>query len=195
MTEQLVIETQVRVYLIEVNKIDLTLSQAISVALANRLDLMNSLAQVTDSWRMVEYDGNQLLAGLNVFYNGDLRSDPKSLGLVRFDAHDSQHVVGIRFNAPIVRRQQRNAYRAEQIAYQRARRAYMLNHDTIVRQIRLDMRLLNLNRQQFEISRDALLIAARQVDQAEFNARTSQGASSGQGRPSEPCWSVPSKPW
>ncbi|AGA29873.1 TolC family protein [Singulisphaera acidiphila] len=182
MTEQLVIETQVRVYLIEVNKIDLTLEQAISVALANRLDLMNRLAQVTDSWRLVEYDGNQLLAGLNVFYNGDLRSDPKSLGLVRFDAHDSQHVVGIRFNAPIVRRQQRNVYRAEQIAYQRARRAYMLNHDTIVQQIRLDMRLLNLNRQQFEISRDALLIAARQVDQAELNARTSTGANSGQGQ-------------
>ncbi|SIN95558.1 Outer membrane efflux protein [Singulisphaera sp. GP187] len=182
MTEQLVIQSQVRVYLIEVNKVDLTLEQAIAVALANRLDLMNSLAQVTDAWRLVEYDGNQLLAGLNIFYNGDLRSDPKSLGLVRFDAHDSQHIVGIRFNAPIVRRQQRNAYRADQIGYQRARRAYMLNHDTIVQQIRLDMRLLNLNRQQFEISRDALLIAARQVDQAEFNARTSQGASSGQGQ-------------
>ncbi|WP_406700472.1 hypothetical protein V5E97_16825 [Singulisphaera sp. Ch08] len=182
MTEQLVIQSQVRVYLIEVNEVDLTLEQAISVALANRLDLMNSLAQVTDSWRMIEYNGNQLLAGLNVFYNGDLRSDPKSLGLIRFDAHDSQHIVGLRFNAPIVRRQQRNLYRAEQIGYQRARRAYMLNHDTIVQQIRLDMRLLNLNRQQFEISRDALLIAARQVDQAEFNARTSQGASSGQGQ-------------
>jgi|GEM_PF-1023741 len=182
MTEQLVIQTQVRVYMIDVNRVDLTLEQAISVALANRLDLMNSLARVTDTWRQVEYAGNQLLAGLNLYYDGHLNSDPNSLQLIQFDASHSEHLVGIRFNAPIVRRQQRNLYRADQIAFQRARRAYMLNHDSVVQQIRLDMRTLNLNRRQFEISRDALLIAARQVDLAETNARTSDGAKSGAGQ-------------
>jgi hypothetical protein len=42
--------------------------------------------------------------------------------------------------------------------------------------IRLDMRNLNLNRRQFEIGREQLLIAARQVDLAESNARNTSAA-------------------
>jgi len=182
LTELFVIQTQVRVYLIQVNPMDLTLDQSISVALANRLDLMNALGQVTDTWRNVEFAGNQLLAGLNLFYNGQLNSNPNSLSLIQFDAHQSRHSVGIQFNAPINRRAQRNLYRGNQILYQRARRNYMLIHDTVVQQIRLDVRNLNLNRRQFDISRLGLLIAARQVDQAEYNARTSTGATSGIGQ-------------
>ncbi len=181
-TELFVIETQIRVFLIEVNPMDLTLDQSISVALANRLDLMNAQAAVTDTWRNVEYAGNQLLAGLNLFYNGQLSSSPNSLSVVNLDAHESQHAVGIQFNAPINRRAQRNLYRGDQILYQQARRAYMLAHDTVVQQIRFDIRSLNLTRRQFEIARQALLIAVRQVDQAEYNARTSTGASSGVGQ-------------
>ncbi|MHC5537307.1 TolC family protein [Singulisphaera rosea] len=184
LTELLVIQTQIRVYLIEVKPVDLTVEKAIETALANRLDLMNSLGAVTDTWRNVEAAGNQLLAGLNVFYNAQINSDPNHLGLLRFDAHDTQQFTGFEFAAPIVRRTQRNTYRADQILYQQARRAYMLNHDEIVQTIRLDMRSLNLNRRQFEINRVALLIAARQVDQAENNARSSTGADSGAGQTS-----------
>jgi len=43
--------------------------------------MMNSLAQVTDTWRDVEAAGNQLLAGLNVFYNGQLATAPNHLGI------------------------------------------------------------------------------------------------------------------
>ncbi|WP_422930517.1 TolC family protein [Singulisphaera sp. PoT] len=181
-TELFVIQTQIRIHLIEVNPMDLTLDQAIEVALANRLDLMNSLAQVTDAWRNVEYAGNQLLAGVNLFYNGQLNSAPGSLSVVQLDAHASRHSVGIQFNAPINRRIQRNQYRSDQIQYQRARRSYMQNHDLIVQQIRADIRELNLNRRQFDITRLALLIAVRQVDLAEYNARSSTGATSGAGQ-------------
>ena len=179
LSEQFVVETQVRVYLIELNRVEMTVPQAISTALENRLDLMNSLGNVTDGWRNVEAAGNQLLAGVNLFYQGNLNTAPNKLGLAAFDAHNSLHLAGIRFDAPIVRRQERNTYRADQIQFQRARRAYMLNHDVIVRTIRLDMRLLNLNRRQFEIGRQQLLVAARQVDQAEYNARTGNAADTG----------------
>lgn len=183
LSEQVFMETQIRVYTIEVNPVEITVSDAISVALANRLDLMNDLAQVTDAWRNVEYGGNQLLASLNVFYNGVLDSAPTDHEeLVRFDSHASEHTVGIAFSPPINRRAQRNQYRANQITYQRARRAYMELHDQIVHDIRLDMRTLNLNRRQFEITREAVLIAARQVDQVEESARNSSGATSGAGQ-------------
>jgi len=182
LAELFVIQTQVRVYLIEVAPVPLTLDQAVSVAIGNRLDLMNSLGEVTDAWRNVEYGANQLQAGLNVFYNGSLNTDPKHAGIFRFDPSASSHAIGLRFDAPINRRVERNAYRADQIQFQRNRRAYMLTHDQIVQQVRLDMRTLNLSRRQFEISREALLIAARQVDSAEFNARNSTGANSGGGQ-------------
>ena len=182
LAEQFVIETQARVYLIEVNPVEMTLEKAISVALANRLDLMSNLAQVTDAWRNVEFDANQLLAGLNLVYTANLNSPPNKLAIIGLNAHNSSQLLGIQFQAPIVRRGQRNQYRLDQIQFQRARRDYMLNHDTIVQAVRLDMRNLNLNRRQFEIQRESLLIAARQVDSAEFNARTATGASSGGGQ-------------
>ena len=50
---------------------------------------------------------------------------------------------GFQFQAPINRRVERNQYRADQIQYQRARRAYMLLRDQIVQPIRLDMRELD----------------------------------------------------
>jgi hypothetical protein len=181
-SELFVVQTQVRVYLIELAAVPMTLDQAITTAIENRLDLMNALAGVTDAWRDVEFGANQLLPILNVFYAGNLNTSPLHRGIFDFDAANSQHEVGLQFSAPINRRLQRNAYRSDQILYQRARRAYMLTHDQIVQQIRLDMRTLNLNRRQFEIGRISLLIAARQVDQAEYNARTSTGSSSGAGQ-------------
>ncbi len=182
LSELFVIEIQARVYLIDVNRIEMTLPQAISVGLANRLDLMNAKAQVTDAWRNVEVAGNALLAGVNVFYNGFLGTPPGNQGVFNFDPRFESNVVGIRFDAPIVRRTERNNYRADQITLQRARRAYMLTHDTVVQEIRLDMRQLNLARRQFEIAREQLLIAARQVDLAEYNARSSSGAASAGGQ-------------
>jgi len=179
LSELFVIQTQVRVYLIELNRVELTVEQAVSTALANRLDLMNNLGRVTDTWRNVEFAGNQLLAGLNLFYQGNLNTDPRHKAVLGFDAHDSQHVAGIRFDAPIVRRGERNTYRADQIAFQRARRQYMLNHDEIVRTVRLDMRQLNLDRRVFEIGREQLLVTARLVDQAEYKARTGSSAEAG----------------
>lgn len=182
LAEQFLIENQVRVYLIDVNPVELTVPQAVGVALANRLDLMNGQAIVTDSWRNVEFDANQLLAGLNLTYQANLNTAPGKHTIFGFDAHEGSQLVGLQFQAPIVRRGQRNIYRADQINFQRARRGYMLLHDNIVQQIRADMRNLNLDRRQFEISRVALLLAARQVDSAEYNARNLTGASSGGGQ-------------
>jgi hypothetical protein len=143
---------------------------------------MTALANVTDAWRFVEADGNQLLATVNLFYNGSINTDPKHLGVLRFDSSNSLHTMGIQVQAPINRRAQRNQYRTDQITFQRARRNYMLAHDTVVQSIRFDLRQLNLNRRQFEIGREQLLIAARQVDTAEYNARTATGDSSAQGQ-------------
>ena len=49
----------------------------------------------------------------------------------------------------------------------------MATHDQILREIRLDLRQLDLSRRQFEIGRERLITASRQVEQAEYDLRTS----------------------
>jgi outer membrane protein TolC len=173
------VQVQTRVFLIELPRVDLTVEQAVRVALANRQDLMNAQAGVADAWRNVEVAANALQSGLSVNYTGNLATDPNFDGIFRFDASASLHRVGFQFDAPIVRRAERNAYRAAQIDYQRARRLYMRTHDEIVREIRLDLRDLDLSRRQFAISREQFVTAARAVEQSEIDLRTSRNLDSG----------------
>ena len=84
LSEVSVAQTQIRVFSIDLPQIDLTVNQAIQVALGNRLDLQNALAQVTDAWRNVEVDANALQGILNFVYNGSFnerRATPGCFGL------------------------------------------------------------------------------------------------------------------
>jgi hypothetical protein len=166
-----VTQTRIRVFLIEFVPVDLTVNQAIQIALGNRLDLQNSLAFVTDAWRAVEVDANQLRGFLNFVYNGNFSETPNHNGLFHFDAGDNIQTFGLQFDAPINRRAERNQYRLDQIQYQRARRAYMLNRDQIVQEIRSDMRNLVLWQRTFEINREQILSAATQLESAEEEVR------------------------
>jgi outer membrane protein TolC len=170
-SEVFVAQTQARVHLIRLTPVDLPLEEAISVALANRQDLMNDLGRVTDAWRNVEVAANALKGFVNLNYQGSLRTDPAHDGILRLDASQSTHRVGVSFDAPINRRAERNQYRANQIAYQRARRRYMLTHDTILQEVRQDLRQIDLSGRQFEIGREQLIIASRQVEEAEAEFR------------------------
>ena len=171
-SEVSVAQTQIRVFLIELPKVDLTVNQAIQIALGNRLDLQNALGSVTDAWRNVEVDANQLQGFLNFIYNGNFSESPNHNGLFHFDAGNNIQTFGLQFDAPINRRAERNQYRADQIQYQRARRAYMLARDTVVQEIRLDMRNLELLRRTFEINREQIMSASRQLEEAEYAVRT-----------------------
>ena len=72
LSEVFVAQTRIRVFLIELKPVNLTVDQAIQIALANRLDLKNALAAVTDAWRNVEVDANALRGFVNFIYNGNL---------------------------------------------------------------------------------------------------------------------------
>ncbi len=166
-----VTQTRIRVFLIKLPPVDLTVNQAIQIALGNRLDLQNSLALVTDTWRNVEVDANQLRGFLNFVYNGNFNETPDHNGLFHFDAGNTIQTFGLQFDAPINRRAERNQYRADQIQYQRARRFYMQNRDLVVQQIRLDMRNLVLWQRTFEVNREQILSAATQLESAEEEVR------------------------
>ncbi len=157
------LQTEVRVYLIRLQPVPYTLEQATAYALAYRLDLMNEQARVTDAWRKIAVTANALEANLDVSFNANVGTIPGGTNPVDFNARASSYRVGLQFDSPLNRLAERNAFRAAQINYQRSRRAFMALDDRIQRAIRFDLRNLETERLNFEIARQSLIAAVRQV--------------------------------
>jgi FtsZ-interacting cell division protein YlmF len=161
-----VIQNQARVFLVNPKPFPFSEAQAISIALANRLDLKNEQAQVTDAWRQVWVAANRLEPGLNVVAGVNLATGPDPNGPLDFSARASSYNVGLQFDAPLNRFAERNSYRASLINYQRARRQWMAARDGVILGIRRGLRQLETDRINFNIARNSLIAAARQVDAA-----------------------------
>jgi hypothetical protein len=133
---------------------------------------MNQRAQVVDAWRQIWVTASALEAGLNLIFNMTLSNTPRSVDKplssnpVDFRAFANTYQVGFNFDSPLNRYAEQNAYRAALINYQSMRRSYMALGDQIRIQIRRDLRQLKLDRLSFEIQRQTLISAARQVEAA-----------------------------
>jgi outer membrane protein TolC len=165
-------EIQSRVYAIELEPVALQQETAVQFALENRLDLMNRRSQVVDAFRRVEVTANDLRSQLDVNVEATLGTDPDKPNPLSFDEDENVYRAGFQFDGPLNRMAERNAYRASQIAYQRSRRDYMQAEDEIVNAVREDLRRLRIQRLNFQIVRQQLITATRQVDEAQFNLRT-----------------------
>ena len=153
-----------RIYVkLDLPQIALEEAEAIDFAKQNRLDFQNRLAQVTDSWRRVLIAANQLQSDFTVRASYNLLTQPDTRNPFDFSNDASRLSLGFQFDGPLNRQAERNAYRAAQIAYQRARRGYMELSDGIERDVRLRLRSLKQQRTSFEIARLSLIAAARQV--------------------------------
>jgi hypothetical protein len=161
-----VIQAQVRVYLIELRPMNYELNPAVAFAKENRLDLMNQRGMVVDSWRQITVTAKALQAGLNLVFNANLATQLGRANPVDYRASASTYSAGIHFDSPLNRYAERNFYRASQIAYQQARRAFITLEDSIERSIRQDLRSLNTERLNFEIQRQSLISATRQLESA-----------------------------
>ncbi len=127
-----VVQTQVRVYLVDVTPIRISENKARWLAEQYRLDLRNELGRVVDAYRQTEVAADLLESDLDLRLNADLRTDPGQKNPFRFDSSASDLSAGLEFDGPLNRMAERNAYRASQIGYQRARRDYMAARDGIV---------------------------------------------------------------
>lgn len=160
------IQTQAKIYLIELPEIGWQEEQAMAFAKDNRLDLQNSLGEVTDAWRKVTVAANALQADLDLVASADIGTDPDHLNPFNFASEASRYTVGVEIDTPLNRLAERNAYRASLIEFQRARRGYVNLSDLIELQVRRDLRQLRQLQLSFEISRQQLLAAARQLEGA-----------------------------
>ena len=173
-----VAQTQIRLFLIDIKPLELETERAVEIALANRLDLMNAKAFVVDAYRGVEIAADQLESDLSVTASANLQSDDDRKNAFRFDSENNEYNVGVEFDGPLNRFNERNNWRLAEINYQSTRRQYMATEDSVVNQVRLDLRLLRTNRFNFQITRQQLIAATRQVEQAQFNLRSATSGDS-----------------
>lgn len=138
------------------------------VALETRLDLMNQQALLADSWRKIAVFANSLLGTFDVRYNATMLAPPPGVigqGL-NFDGNNTRHQIIFNTELPLVRRIERNDYRASLIAYQRQRRNLQAIQDTILLQVRARVRRLQQLEATYKIQQRALLLIYSQVNQA-----------------------------
>jgi outer membrane protein TolC len=131
---------------------------------ANRLDLMNARAQLTDSWRQIAVFANSLLGTVNVHYHlGSAsplgQSRPFALGGSRYD-----HELILDYSLPLVRMAERNNYRASLIAFQRQRRATMEAEDLAVQTVRGEVRQLRVLVENYRIQQRQVELAYLTVE-------------------------------
>ncbi len=179
-----VVQIDLRVELIQLNRFELPLEDAVGLAVENRMDLMNQRGIVMDARRQLEISANRLKAVLDLVMEGDVRTPTGRSNPVDFRGNSSSFRAGVAFRAPIDQIAERNEYRQSQIAYQRARRDYMALEDQIKFQVRVDWRQLKTLEANLETAREALRFAALSYDQAVLEAtevRTSSTSSSSGG--------------
>ncbi len=158
------VQTQARIYAIQLPEAGGEEAPFLAFAKANRLDLQNLLAQATDAWRNVTVAANALQTGLSINGSVNLATDPNHPDPFKFDAHGNTYTAGVQIDTPLNRQAERNAYRLSLITYQQAKRATVALSDQIELQVRQDLRQLRQLRASFGIARQQLLSAARQFE-------------------------------
>ncbi|RUL82522.1 TolC family protein [Tautonia sociabilis] len=137
------------------------------VALENRLDLMNSRAQLYDAWRQLAVTANALQGIFTVtLSNQYLTPIATTNNPFAFDDQVKQFSLLLRAELPLIRLQERNSYLTAVINYQRARRSLMQVEDSLKNQLRQTIRNLQLQYQQYEISKTQYVVALVTLDQS-----------------------------
>lgn len=136
--------------------------EALRVALANRLDIMNQRAEVVDQWRLIAFNANDLESDLDVTFSGDIGTLDRNI--VKFRNQTGRLFAGIQFDAPLTRLGERNEYRQALIDFQRVRRDYIQFIDSVQQSLRDNLRRLTQLEQEMELRRQAVRIAIQNVD-------------------------------
>ncbi len=165
-----VVQAGLRTELIGVNEFTLpgvdgtpTIQEAVRVGLENRLDLMNSRAEVTDARRALEISANALESTLNLEVRGEMPTRVSRTPF-NFDPDAAQLDIGLQLTTPLDQIDERNDYAEALVTYQRARRTYMQAEDNVKTEIRNSWRQLTVAKQRLEIDRRQIRQAALQYD-------------------------------
>ena len=147
--------------------LELEPSEAVKLALENRLDLRTALGRVYDAQRSVVVAADDLRAGLTLAASGQM-GERRSLGSV--DSPNAQlrpekgyYTAGLLLDLPLERTAERNTYRESLISLERAVRSVQELEDEIKFSVRNDLRNLLQAREGIKIQAQAVEVAQRRV--------------------------------
>ncbi|MBA4186850.1 MAG: hypothetical protein C0467_02410 [Planctomycetaceae bacterium] len=138
----------------------------VQAALSSRLDLMNARAQVVDAYRQIAVQANSLQGVFNVEYDLAAQTPAGDNRPFAFSGDRTRHTLVFSGELPLVRRAERNNYRAALISYQRQRRTLMAFEDNIANDVRNDIRELRTQAQLYRIQQRVVDLGYSQVDNA-----------------------------
>lgn len=145
---------------------DVSVEDAVQVALEARLDYLNSRDQYADAVRKVKVAKNGLKTQVDLVANVSMNSGPDSgRGFPLPDPKRYNWSAGLDVDLPLDRKAQRNAYRTSLIGADRAARDFSLKEDQIKQQIRENWRLLEQARRGYEIAEIGMTVAQRRVEE------------------------------
>lgn len=128
-------------------------------ALQNRLDLMNVRAQLVDAWRQIAIFANALLGVVNVEYHFETFTPPLAAKPFAFGGSGNRNTLRLDASLPLVRKSERNNYRAALIAFQRQRRTLMEGEDLVLSTVRSEIRQLRLLADNYRIQQRQVELA------------------------------------
>lgn len=156
-------QARARTESITLSKVDVNALSALEIARENRRDWMNARATLVDTWRLIQFNANDLESQLDIVFSGDIGNVDKPFHL---RGTTGRLRAGLEFDAPITRLSERNTYRQALIEYQQARRNYYQFVDRITQGLRTIVRTVDLNQLNFELRRSAVEVAIAQVELA-----------------------------
>jgi len=128
---------------------------------------MNARGQVVDAYRQIAVQANSLQGVLNVEYDASNTTPAGESRPFAFSPSRSSQQLIFHGELPLVRRAERNNYRAALIGYQRQRRTLMAFEDNIANDVRDDVRQLRTIAQLYRIQQRVVELSYSQVDNAQ----------------------------
>jgi outer membrane protein TolC len=119
---------------LQIARPNITIPEAVKVAMANRLDFYTQKDQLQDASRKIPLAKQGLQPDLDLVLNANVNSEPGS-GIQGLDFKRATWGGGVNLDLPLDRKAQRNTYRASLIAYEQTVRKLELAMD----QIKLDV--------------------------------------------------------
>jgi outer membrane protein TolC len=153
-------------------EIEISLRQAVTAALANRLDLRTSLERVEDRERRVRIARNDLLPDLDL--DASYRTSTDAEGRVgELDYGKSSYGVGLSLEIPLDRVRERNAYRRALLDLSRQQRQQTLDEDKVILDVRETIRQLDRIEESIRIQEAAERVEQKRAAAAQI--RYAQG--------------------
>lgn len=160
------LQARARLDAIDIEPTELTDYQALEIARVYRRDWKNARIALVDAWRLINFNANDLLSDLDIVFSGDIGNVGDNP--FRLSDTNGRLRVGIEFDAPLTRLAERNIYRQALIEFDQARRNYYRFVDRVSQGLRQTLRQIRLNEINFELRREAVLVAIAQVDLTQF---------------------------